>query len=71
MRGGGEKEKAHHPVDAAHALEVILDQVAETDLIVKVLLPALDAAVDTNRHVTLLTNNTAVTAGFVSGGQVS
>ena len=37
---------------------------------VKVLLPALDAAVDADGDIALLTDNTAVAASLVAGGQV-
>jgi hypothetical protein len=68
---GRKYEKAHHPVDTAHLLEVILGKVTETNVMVEVFLPTLDAAVDANRDVALLANNTAVAASLVASSQVS
>src|SRR5687768_17301762 len=66
----GQKGKAHHPVHATHALEVVLDQVAETNLLVKVLLPTLDTAINTNRDETLLTNGATEAPSLVASRQM-
>lgn len=61
---------AHHPVDATHALKVILHQIAETDRLVKVFLPALDASVDTNGDKALLADGAAVASGIIASRHV-
>lgn len=70
MQGIRENEKAHHPIDTTHLLEFILGKISKANFVVKVLLPALDAAVDTNGDVALLTDDTAVAASLVASSQV-
>ena len=57
-RKGGGREGAHHPIDAADSLKVVLHQVLESNLPVEILLPPLDAPVDANGHVPLLAHRT-------------
>ncbi len=65
------KERAHHPVNASHALEIILDEISEANLVVKIFLPALDAAINADGNVALLANGAAEAARLVAGSQVS
>jgi hypothetical protein len=51
-------------------LEVVLGKVVKTNLMVEVLLPTLDATVDTHRDIALLANNTAVATSLVASSQV-
>lgn len=62
--------KAHHPVDSAHALEVIFGQVTQTNVLQEIFLPSLDAPIDTNRHVPLLTDHAAEASLFVACSNV-
>jgi hypothetical protein len=62
--------QAHHPVDSAHAFEVVLDQVIKPNGCVEVLLPALDTAVDTDWYETLLAYGAAKASRFVPGRQM-
>lgn len=55
---------------ASNSLEVILDQISEADGLIEILLPALDAAVDTDGHETLLADSAAVASGLVASGHV-
>lgn len=64
------RKLAHHPVDAAHPLEVVLDEVTEADRVVEVLLPALDAAIDADGDKALLADGAAVAPGLTAGGQM-
>lgn len=66
----GKVRGKYHFVNTAHALEVVLAEIAQANLIEKVLLPALYAAINTNRYVTLLTNGTAEAAGLATGCHV-
>lgn len=61
---------AHHPIDAANPLEVVLDQIAEPNLVVKVLLPPLDAPVDADGHVPLLAHGAAEAPRLPARGEV-
>jgi len=61
------EKRAHHPVDASQSLKVVLGKVAKTDGLEEILLPALHAAIDTDRDKTLFANRAAVTSGLVSG----
>lgn len=62
--------KANHPVYTTHALEVVLAQFLQTDLLQEIILPALDTAIHANGHETLLADNTAKAAGLVASGHV-
>ena len=64
------RSRLYHPVYASHALEVVFGQVLQTNLFQKVILPALDTAIDTDRDKTLLAHDTAVAAGFAASGNV-
>jgi len=60
----------YHPVDASHALEVVFCEVLEANFLEKVVLPALDTAVDTDRDKALLADDTAEAAGLTTSGNV-
>ncbi len=61
---------AHHLIDASHAFEIVLNKVTETNSVIKVLLPALDTAIYTDRDVTLLADGAAEAAGLVTSSNV-
>lgn len=63
-------KQAHHPVDAAKALEVVLHKILEADLLEEVFLPALDATIYAHRHVALLAHHRAETPLFVACGKM-
>lgn len=62
--------QAHHPVDSAHALEVILCQISESNILQEILLPSLHTAINTDRDIPLLADHTAEAALFVAGCNV-
>lgn len=57
-------------MDATDAFEIVLDQVPKAYGLVKILLPAFDAAIDTNRHKSLFADGAAIATGFVTSGQM-
>lgn len=64
-------DHTHYTIDATHPPEIVLGQVAKTNGLKKVFLPALLAAVDTNGHIALLADGAAEAARLVARGQVS
>lgn len=60
----------YHPVDTAHALEVVLAQVLQANFLEEILLPALDTTIDTHWDVALLADHRAEAASVVASGQV-
>jgi hypothetical protein len=65
------RKRAHHPVDASHALEIVFDKITEANIVVEILLPALDTTINTNGNVTLLADGAAEAAGLVASSNVS
>lgn len=61
---------SYHSVNATHALEVVLGQLAKTNGLKEVLLPALLTAINTDGHVALLADSAAEAAGLVASGEM-
>lgn len=57
---------AHHLIDASHAFKIVFNQITQTNRVIKVFLPALDAAIHTNWDETLLADGAAKAATLIS-----
>lgn len=63
-------KKAHHPVNTTHTLEIVLNKVFEPNRRQEVILPALNAAVNADRNVSLLADGAAEAPCLVASSHV-
>lgn len=55
-------------MDATDALEIVLDQVPQTNRMVEVFLPSLDTSIYTDGNEALLADSAAVASGLIPSG---
>jgi len=66
----GGKVASIHFVNTSHALEVVIAQILQSNLLEKIFLPPFHAPIDPDRNKSLLANDTAIASSIASSGQV-
>src|SRR2546430_13960050 len=63
-------ERAHHPVNPTHSLEVVLCEVSQADRLIEILLPALNTTVNADRNIALLAHSATEAPRLIASRQM-